>query len=294
MSDTPNEVSFEPLVRQGPYDSKIAYLISVNNKIKSLIAKSEEDKQILSSDIETIRSQMVINKVFNTRNDFYEWLTHEENILTLKVGQCFYIIESDVPDYWWTGVEMRELETNKVDFQPIYDKIESEKTALQQQIDSLRTLTDTTFKQTLMRCTYPVGSIMLRYDTTTPTSLEGLEGTSWIQLSSGYYLLTGTTSTVGQSSSSTTTGSTTLTIDHIPSHKHDVPVGISWGNNIMNHNESGVWGSPLAQGTWSGAGYGGAYSYSFACTNTGASSPLSHNHTISPSYIRVVAYRRTV
>ena len=158
-------------------------------------------------------------------------------------------------------------------------------------IDSLRTLTDTTFKQTLMRCTYPVGSIMLRYDTTTPTSLEGLEGTSWIQLSSGYYLLTGTTSTVGQSSSSTTTGSTTLTIDHLPRHNHQLSLNFNYGTNLLQHNGNT---NCASEGSGGGTGSQGHYVASLSTTYTGESSPLSHNHTISPSYIRVVAYRRTV
>ena len=59
--------------------------------------------------------------VFETKAQLDQWLTGEyvrEDGATpadLVEGQHLLLKELDVPDYWWTGVEISELETDKVD-----------------------------------------------------------------------------------------------------------------------------------------------------------------------------------
>ena len=42
----------------------------------------------------------------------------------LKIGDVFLIIDTGVPDYWWNGNDISELETTKVDLTSYYDKTE--------------------------------------------------------------------------------------------------------------------------------------------------------------------------
>lgn len=97
----------------------------------------------------------------------------------------------------------------------------------------------TNLQETIMKSVYPVGSVMIRYDDIKPSNLEGLTNTTWELLKSGNYIRSTTsesqlpgatggtlklsnlnTSSVGLATAITNTGSHTLTIDQIPSHRH--------------------------------------------------------------------------
>lgn len=54
-------------------------------------------------------------KVFDTKADMEAWLAVEDNIKTLHIGDNFYIVALDTPDYWWDGTKTCELEGAKVD-----------------------------------------------------------------------------------------------------------------------------------------------------------------------------------
>lgn len=62
--------------------------------------------------------------VFNTLSDLNLWLTIANNIQDLRTGDNFYIIEKDVPDYYWDGEEIQELETAKVDLTEYIKRLE--------------------------------------------------------------------------------------------------------------------------------------------------------------------------
>lgn len=67
---------------------------------------------------------------------------------------------------------------------------------------------------TLDRVLYPVGSIYMSVNSTSPSQLFGGE---WKQITGRFLYCTTTSKTLG---GDTTTGSTTLTVDQIPPHKH--------------------------------------------------------------------------
>lgn len=67
---------------------------------------------------------------------------------------------------------------------------------------------------TLDKILYPIGSIYMSVNSTNPSQLFG--GT-WTQISGRFLYCTTTSKTTGGSS---TTGSTTLTVNQIPSHSH--------------------------------------------------------------------------
>ena len=71
-------------------------------------------------------------------------------------------------------------------------------------------------KKLLSDILYPVGSIYMSVNNTNPATLFG---GSWTQISGRFLYCTTTSKTTG---GSTTTGSTTLTIDQIPSHSHNI------------------------------------------------------------------------
>lgn len=67
---------------------------------------------------------------------------------------------------------------------------------------------------TLDKVLYPVGSIYMSVDSTNPSELFG---GVWEQVSGYFLYCTNTSKTTG---GDTTTGSHTLTVDEIPSHRH--------------------------------------------------------------------------
>lgn len=47
---------------------------------------------------------------FDTVDEMNEWLTVPENVEYLRIGDNFFIRDTDVPDYWWDGENPIELE----------------------------------------------------------------------------------------------------------------------------------------------------------------------------------------
>ena len=54
-------------------------------------------------------------RVFATVADLDAWLAVQDNVKKLNVGDNFYIVATDVPDYWWDGTAKQELEVQKID-----------------------------------------------------------------------------------------------------------------------------------------------------------------------------------
>lgn len=133
---------------------------------------------------------------------------------------------------------------------------------------------------------YPVGSIYLSINNTNPSTYFG--GT-WEKLSGGY--LYGCVNSISnssytgsgtQSKASFTSGSTTLTIDQIPSHNHPM---------LANKNAGGQ--NAGIEHTW-GTAYSGYDNNSCGYTGGGQ----GHTHTIpahshNVAYIGVFVWKRT-
>lgn len=62
--------------------------------------------------------------VFDSEADMNAWLADEANTATLNVGDNLYIKDTGVPDYWWNGTGVSELETEKPDLTPYATKTE--------------------------------------------------------------------------------------------------------------------------------------------------------------------------
>ena len=104
----------------------------------------------------------------------------------------------------------------------------------------------------LLNKVYPVGSIYMSVNSTSPATLFG--GT-WVAITAGYYLKSITSGTGGTYTNATNVGSTTLTVNQITSHAHSISNshyqvgdkggGGNWGYAIDNAGGGNVTGDPL-------------------------------------------------
>lgn len=145
-----------------------------------------------------------------------------------------------------------------------------------------------TYVNNLINIIYPIGSIYMSINSTNPSTLFG--GT-WERIN-GYYLYAGTGgNTAGSNTSGTpsknTSGSTTLTVDQIPSHTHNLTKSaISIGINEVNGLASG--------GAWSDVHVGVSKSMSSVGGNQGHTHTLSnHTHNVTPLRYEVYTWKRT-
>lgn len=69
-------------------------------------------------------------RVFATVEALDTWLAVPENVQQLKVGDNFYIIATEVPDYWWDGRQKQKLETQKVDLTTYDQRIAANASAI--------------------------------------------------------------------------------------------------------------------------------------------------------------------
>lgn len=73
--------------------------------------------------LQTIAEGGSIAKVFDTKSDLDAWLSVGGNAETLKIGQNIYITAKGTPDYWWDGIGLQVLETDKVEIESMtYDE----------------------------------------------------------------------------------------------------------------------------------------------------------------------------
>ena len=129
------------------------------------------------------------------------------------------------------------------------------------------------FMKQMIDLIYPVGIVIYLGTTTNPNDLYS--GTTWVKLSSGYYIQTCSDNPLSTGGSSTT-GEHTLTIDEMPKHSH----GLSCLN--IRGNEDGSDQYTYAQS--------GGYAAGKSTNETGGGQ--GHSHTINPPYIQLIAWRR--
>lgn len=142
-------------------------------------------------------------------------------------------------------------------------------------------------KQDICNFIYPIGSIYMSQNSTSPATLFG--GT-WSRIN-GYYLYAGTGGTTSGSNTSGAasgnTGSTTLTINQIPAHEHDIAIG--WSSSGVNNNErhiftdnTGFYGdAQFMRARITGGGQGHTHSLN------------NHTHTVTPLRYELYVWRRT-
>lgn len=159
---------------------------------------------------------------------------------------------------------------------------------------------------TLMNMVYPVGSIYMSVNATSPASLFG--GT-WEQIQDRFLLATGSIYNAGSTGGSaththttpaTTTGGTAITVAQMPSHNHSLTSITGYDDlNFLNGNGSFLIQNSDTTIDWSSAKYaeykygstgnqgsGQAHTHSQVATTTSATSTL-------PPYLAVYMWKRT-
>lgn len=106
--------------------------IALNDYLGNSIHGTYAKKNELTA-VEAIAKGRATGYVFDTKADMDAWLANSENTESLVLGDNFYIIDTDVPDYWWDGSSAQQLETQKVDLTE-YAKTE-DVANLQEQVD---------------------------------------------------------------------------------------------------------------------------------------------------------------
>lgn len=119
-----------------------AYIITdedyqeIETNVKTDIQPILEEIENVSKQAEVIAKGRATGYTFETVADLDLWLQDETNVSKLVLGDNFYIIATDVPDYWWDGTQKRELETEKPDLTE-YAKKEQFVTLTQAEYDAL-------------------------------------------------------------------------------------------------------------------------------------------------------------
>jgi len=74
------------------------------------------------SDVRAIAEGRSRARVFSDVAELDAWLLVQANVEALNVGDNFFIVDTDVPDYWWDGAQKQPLETEKVNLTDYYTK----------------------------------------------------------------------------------------------------------------------------------------------------------------------------
>ena len=139
----------------------------------------------------------------------------------------------------------------------------------------------------IMNAIYPVGAIYMSVSSTNPSVIFG--GT-WEQIQDRFLLACGSSFLNGQTGGSVEhnhiTGDCTLTIDQIPSHKHNNPCAVVYGGNAGIHRslfatDSDFWNMDDPNNPTSLSGGGQSHNHG----NTGNSGNL-------PPYLAVYTWKR--
>lgn len=114
ISDTPVKTS------QLENDSNFAYTKDIPTSVSQLKNDSNFVTNVRVNEVEDIAENAkaiaegkATGYVFDSVQAMNTWI--KTNSSTLKLGDNLYIRAVDVPDYWWDGTSVQQLETQKVD-----------------------------------------------------------------------------------------------------------------------------------------------------------------------------------
>lgn len=150
------------------------------------------------------------------------------------------------------------------------------------------------FKEDLVNLLYPVGSVYLSMNDTNPSVLFG--GT-WERITDAYLWAT-SSSSGGFIGGSLETGSTVLTVDQIPAHGHSISSSGAHSHTSQGRKSSGSNGGAIFE-SFGGAGStrnvrvprnGNNGEHTHTANNTGGGQ--GHTHTINPTYVNVIMWKR--
>lgn len=151
----------------------------------------------------------------------------------------------------------------------------------------------------ILNLAYPIGSVYLSINNTNPGTLFG---GIWRRIE-GFYLYAGSDSTLNTSGGSLETGSTTLSIEQIPSHNHNVAVTSSGAHSHTTQGRTSAGSkTPAIFESYTGAGgtrnvnvprsgTNGAHTHTVTQDSVGGGQ--GHTHTMVPPFFQVAMWIRT-
>lgn len=124
-------------IKNKPVVTTQEYIDAADSALSSRITQNATDITAAKTDLREVRSiaeGATRGIVFDTKAQLLAWIdetyTRPDGLTPedLIVGEHLLIKEVDVPDYWWTGTEISELETQKVDLTefPTREEMEDE------------------------------------------------------------------------------------------------------------------------------------------------------------------------
>lgn len=111
------------------------YAIYNGNSFDKIYTSNIVDEKL--DTLESIVKGRASGYVFDTLSDMYGWLDNNNNVTNLKLGDNLYIRDVDVPDYWWDGTQVQELETQKVDLTEYAKKSDLNEYVTQEQLGDI-------------------------------------------------------------------------------------------------------------------------------------------------------------
>lgn len=157
------------------------------------------------------------------------------------------------------------------------------------EIDDTTTSADTTWSSNkILQVVYPVGSIYMSVNSSSPATLFGF-GT-WEQIKDTFLLSAGDTYSAGATGGEAT-HLLTSSESGVPSHTHSGVVGGNNGSTRLQSAKANLSGSTSeAWASWFGTGYN-AINNVYVQTNTAANASQAHNNM--PPYLVVYVWKRT-
>lgn len=121
---TTRENNLETAINNEVINSQNANISLTNglNTEKEARETVDQSIQLELSKVKSIAGGAAVARVFETKEELDVWLLDSKNTSKLKVGDHLLIEELEVPDYWWNGTGISQLETQKVDLSDYYNK----------------------------------------------------------------------------------------------------------------------------------------------------------------------------
>lgn len=143
-----------------------------------------------------------------------------------------------------------DKENNRINYLSLND----DNTSLGKPLNVASGGTGFTSRQALFDLFFPVGAVVIRFDSTSPASLYG---GSWERIGGGYFLR------AGDDTSTNGSDTRTLTVNQLPSHSHSLATDIMvWSNSSDGNTAPAAGKSMKAHGTaWTTGAVGGGGSF---------------------------------
>ncbi|KAA6398108.1 MAG: hypothetical protein EZS28_006370 [Streblomastix strix] len=104
-----NIITVASVSKQSKNDASILLAGGGDMLVSSLVNQTELQK------VQDIASEKSKAYIFDTCSDLNDWMVIQDNVAKLAIGDNLYIVDKQVLDYWWYGIDLKVLETEQPD-----------------------------------------------------------------------------------------------------------------------------------------------------------------------------------